>query len=263
MRLDVRTNFTGIDTALNVAQRQVPFALARALTLTGRDVVNAERNEMSSVFDRPTPYTLNAFFLRPATKDSLQAEVGRKDSAGHRHYLPVQIQGGERPLKGFERMLVAQGLMRANERAVPALGAIMDSYGNMSRGQLVKILSQLRAFTAAGFDANATNSKRSRAKRAREAYFVSLGPGKASFGGHSWSKGRMLQHLPRGIWVRLAFGARETAVQPVLLFVPRVTYRARLRFDDVARETVQRVFPRHFDESFAAALRTARPGARA
>ena len=154
---------------------------------------------------------------------------------------------------------IRTGVMRGDEVAVPGLGAIIDGYGNMSRGQIVKILSQLRAFSAAGFDANATNSRRSKAKRAREAYFVSTGVGTHPFGGHSWSKGKQTQHLPRGIWVRLAFGATETAVQPVLLFVKRASYSARLRFHEVAEETVTRVFAGHFDRAFANALRTARP----
>lgn len=259
MRIDVRTGFAPLTTALNVAERQVPFALAAALTWTARDVKEAEVAEMSSVFDRPTPFTLNALFVRPATKETLQAEVGQKEVAGHRAYLDVQVSGGNRPQKGFERMLRGSGLMRAGEVAVPALGANLDAYGNMSKGQIVKIVSQLRTFITAGFDANASSSKRSRGKRATEAYFVSQGVGLATFGGHSWSKGRMLQHLPRGIWVRRSFGAWGTAIKPVLLFVPRTTYSRRLRFSDVAEATVARVFPGHFDRAFANALRTARP----
>lgn len=258
MKVDVRTNFDAWTTALNVAERQVPFAAAQALTWTAKDVAGAETNEMSSVFDRPTPFTLNAPYVRPATKQTLQAEVGLKDQAGHRHYLPIEIGGGSRPQKGFERMLQRIGVMRADEVAVPALGAITDAYGNMSRGQIVKILSQLRAFYAAGYDANATNSRRSKAKRAREAYFVSTGKGTHPFGGHSWSKGRMAQHLPRGIWVRLAFGARETAVQPVLLFVSHASYAQRLRWPEVAAETIATRWPINFDRAFANALRTAR-----
>jgi len=51
-----------------------------------------------------------------------------------------------------------------------------------------------------------------------------------------------------------------TTVMPVLLFVSRAVYTPRYRFEDVAQATITRVFARHFDESFAAALRTARPG---
>lgn len=260
MRLDIRTNFDQVEAALNIAQRQVPFALSRALNLTGRDVISAEREEMSSVFDRPTPFTLNSLRLRPATKQELVAVVEVRDSNRPNHYILPQIHGGPRLQKRFEQLLVQRGVMKADERAVPALGAELDSYGNMSRGQIVRILSQLQTFNLAGSDANATNSKRSKAKRQREAFFVSQGPGKATFGRHSWSKGRKLQHLQRGIWARVAFGAMGTTVMPVLLFVSRAVYTPRYRFEDVAQATITRVFARHFDESFAAALRTARPG---
>lgn len=260
MRIDVRTDFRQVETALDVAQQQVPFALSRAMNLTGRDVINAERDEMSSVFDRPTPFTLNALRLRPATKQDLVAVVDVRDSDRPDHFIRPQIHGGARMQKRFEQLLVQRGVMKADERAVPALGAELDAYGNMSRGQIVRILSQLQAFNLAGSDANATDSKRSRAKRSRETFFVSQGPGKATFGRHAWSKGRKLQHLPRGIWSRISFGATGTTVMPVLLFVSRAMYTPRFRFDDVAQATIRRVFAAHFDASFAAALRTARPG---
>ena len=35
--------------------------------------------------------------------------------------------------------------MRKNERAVPGAAAKLDAYGNMGRGQIVQILSQLQA----------------------------------------------------------------------------------------------------------------------
>ncbi|MDR6521788.1 hypothetical protein J2789_004478 [Variovorax paradoxus] len=260
MRIDLRNNFDQVEAALNIAQRQVPFALARAMNLTGKDVIDAERDEMSNVFDRPTPFTLNSLRLRPATKQDLTAVVDVRDSQRPNHFILPQIHGGARLQKRFEELLVQRGVMRADERAVPALGAELDAYGNMTRGQIVRILSQLQAFNVAGFDANATNSKRSKAKRQREAFFVSQGPGKATFGRHSWSKGRKLQHLQRGIWARIAFGATGSAVMPVLLFVSRAMYQPRYRFEQVAQATISRVFARHFDESFAAALRTARPG---
>jgi hypothetical protein len=133
VRLDIRTNFDQVEAALNIAQRQVPFALARAMNLTGRDVIGAERDEMSSVFDRPTPFTLNSLRLRPATKQELVAVVELRDSNRPNHYILPQIHGGPRLQKRFEQLLVQRGVMKADERAVPALGAELDSYGNMSR----------------------------------------------------------------------------------------------------------------------------------
>lgn len=258
MQIKVQDNFPQVAEAMRRAEGQVPFALARALTKTGQDVRAAERREIEQVFDRPTPYTRNAVYLRPATKQRLQADVWLKDGNRPSHYLLPQITGGDRPLKRFEQRLVRAGLMQPSERAVPASGARLDAYGNISRGQIAQILSQLRTAAVQGDFSNASDSKRSRATRAREAYFVSRGTG-AWQGGHSWKSGAKSQHLPRGVWLRRSFGAWGTAVKPVLLFVPRARYRAIYRFFELAEQVVGQRFGAHFDESWAIALRTAIP----
>lgn len=262
MKINVTHNFPQVKDALLKAQRQVPFALTRALTKTAQDVREAERGAMRGVFDRPTPFTLNALYLRPATKQRLEAEVwlkgdGSRDNQPGSHYLRPQIEGGDRPLKRFEQRLVRAGYMQASERAVPASGANLDAYGNISRGQIVKILSQLKTAAVQGDFSDATSSRRSRAKRSKEAYFVSRGPGTA-FGGGAWKSGLKSQHLPRGIWVRRNFGAWGTAVKPVLLFVPRASYRARYKFFEIGEKVVQRRFGAHWQQSWSEALRTAR-----
>jgi hypothetical protein len=257
--IDVRADFPDVKRLLGEQQRQMPFAVALALTRTAQDVRKAEQVEMRSVFDRPTPFTLNALFVKPATKATLTAEVWVKDSERPNHYLLPQIGGGDRPLKRFEQLLVQRGLMRAGERAVPGGGATRDSYGNVSRGQIVKILSQLQAFNLAGSTANASGAKRSKGKRAREAYFVSTGAGTHPFGRRSWRNGRMQQTLPRGVWVRRPHGVLGSTVAPVLLFVSKATYRKRFRFDEVALSTIARVLPGHVDAAVARALATARP----
>jgi hypothetical protein len=259
MKIDVRDNFPDIKRMLGEQQRQMPFALAVALTRTAQDVKKAEQAEISKVFDRPTRYTLNSLWMKPAKKQDLEARVWVKDSERPDHYLLPQIMGGQRPLKRFEQLLVQRGLMRSSERAVPGAAAKLDGYGNMNRGQIVKILSQLQTFNLAGSDANASNSRRSKVKRAREAYFVSTGQGTHPYGGHSWSKGRMTQHLPRGVWVRKPHTALGSTVSPVLVFVPRASYRVRLRFFDVANATISRVFSGHLNASVQRALATAKP----
>lgn len=257
-KIDVKHNFPEISSALSKAQSQVPFALARALTKTGQDVKAGQRQEIDRVFDRPTNYTRNSVYLRTATKQRLQAEVWLKWGARPDHYLLPQIVGGDRPLKRFEQRLVKAGYMQASERAVPGEGARLDQFGNLSRGQIVQILSQLKTAAVVGDYSDATNSRRSRAKREREGYFVSRGPG-AWQGKGSWKNGRKSQHLPRGIWVRRSFGTLGTAIKPVLLFVPRVHYRPIYPFFEVADRIVQQRFRFHFNESWQIALKTALP----
>lgn len=258
MQITVTDNFPDVKRMLGEQQGQMPFALALAITRTAQDVQKAERDEMGSVFDRPTRYTLNSLFLKRATKQTLEARVWLKDYYEPNFLLP-QIEGGARRQKRFEQLLVQRGAMASGERAVPGEGASLDTYGNMSRGQIVKILSQVKAFNLAGANQNASGSKRSKARRSREEYFISTGKGAHPRGRGAWKGGQHAQHLPRGIWVRTSFGAWGTAVKPVLLFVSRATYRVRFRFFDVANTTVARVLPGHIQSAVAHALNTARP----
>ena len=258
MKIDVRDNFPQVQAAMRENAKQVTFATAVALTRTAQDVRAAERQGMQTAFDRPTAFTLNALFVKPATKVDLTARVWLKDYYGPNFLMP-QITGGSRPHKRFEQLLMQRGLMSATERAVPGAGAKLDGHGNMSRGQIVQVLSQLKSFNMSGFDANATNSKRSKAKRVREAYFVSNGKGVTPYGRGSWKRGRKSQHLERGVWVRISFGATSTAVMPVLLFVPKVSYRKRYPFDQIGQDAVAQAFPGHFEREYARALATARP----
>ena len=155
---------------------------------------------MRRVFDRSTAWTLNSLYVKGATKQSLTARVWFKDYDDPRHYLLPQVYGGSRPQKRLEVLLTRLGVMRADERAVPAAGARLDAYGNMGRGQVQQIISQLKGFYLAGASQNASNSKRSRAKRAAESYFASTGKGTHPLGTGAWIRARHQQHLARGVW---------------------------------------------------------------
>lgn len=259
VKITVQTNVAQVAAAMRAYASQVPFATAKALTKTAQDIRNAERDEMRKVFDRPTPYTLNSLYLERATKRELVARVWFKDDGSTRpHYINPQVSGGDRVLKRFEQRLVRAGYMQPGERAVPGAGARLDAYGNVSKGQIVKILSQLKTANVLGDFSDATNSKRSRAKRAKEAYFVSRGRGTA-FGGGAWKNGEKSQHLPRGVWVRRSFGALGTAIKPVLLFVGRTSYKPRFKFFEVGEQVYRAKFNGHFTVALAEAGRTAIP----
>lgn len=251
--------------ALRDFESQVPFAMALALTDTIKDVREAEVLEMRRAFQMPTPYTLRSLYIKAATKARLEAMTWLKDGSRPQHYLELQhylepqIDGGGRPLKRFEQRLVMTGLMRPDQRAVPAAAAKLDAYGNMSRGQIVQILSQLKTAVVQGDFSNATNSKRSRAKRQAVAYFVSHGSGSRR-NGYQGKRGKGMlyeQHLPAGVWARYQF-AWGSAVKPVLLFVNKSNYSKRFDFYGVAEKTVNANLRTRLDAAIAHALATAR-----
>lgn len=255
MKITVNHTFDRLAASLKGLESQIPFATAVALTRTAQDARANVRTEFKQIFDRPTPYTMNSVFVRGATKTRQYAELWLKGWPERSHYLEPQIKGGPRPLKRFENVLAQAGYMTRSERAVPAGGAQLDRFGNVSRGQIVKVISQLRAHNLAGSDQNATNSRRSRAKRATEQYFASKGPGTA-YGKRSWKNGLKSQHLPRGIYVRRVF-AWGTSVKPVFLFVDGANYRARLHLVKIVERTLQTRFPAHFDAAIRQASGTA------
>lgn len=232
----------------DMARKQVNFAIARALSRTAVVVKAAEVREMKDVFDRPTPYALNAVYVKSATKQDLTARVWVKDDTSKgtpaNKFLGPQIAGGLRGLKRFEKALRSKGFLPDGMIAVPASGAKLDAYGNMDRGQIVQMLAYLNAFGEEGYRANMTDKKRKAfRKRQSRAYFV----GRPRDG-----------KLPLGVWQRVNF-AQGNALKPILLFVDAPRYESeRFDFFYVAEITVKKTFKPELKASLEHAWATAR-----
>lgn len=255
VRVDIRTSMPAIARAVEQMGRQGRFAMAVALTRTAQDVRKEERSTMQRVFDRPTPYTLNSLFVAGATKETLEARVWLKDDQAVSNggtpatrYLLPQIDGGARGMKRLEKMLDRVGVMPRGWRAVPGQGASMDAYGNMSRSQVIQILSYFQAWSLSGQEANnstaATRAKLAKGTRKRPgiSYFVSRG-----------RTDERTPHLAAGIWQRVG----PWRLKPVLIFVPRVSYRKRFDFMGVADKAIRERFPTHFEAAAVQAMRSA------
>jgi hypothetical protein len=247
---------------------QLPYAMARALTKTAQDVKSAEITEMKNVFDRPTPYTLNSLYLRPATKTNHTALVWLKDDAGKgtpaAEYLLPEIVGGNREMKRFERALQATGVMPKGMFAVPGAAADIDAYGNMSCGQIRQILSYFKsAEMTAGYTANMTPEKKKRlakgTKRRRGfTYFVSNGSGRTVLGLIEDKFINPTAHLPMGIYKRVGF-AWGSALKPIVMFVKNApSYSPRFKFFEVGQRVVNEKFQANFAQAMDEALKTAR-----
>lgn len=219
----------------DIVQRQMPFALSQALTDAAKDGREAAVAEMSRVFDRPTPFTLNAFEVKPARKDDLVAEVRQKASSGRRHYLRVEAHGGPRPQTALEKLLAMKlpfgGVLQA---ILPADNARLNQYGNWSQGQRNDVLSALNAQRDRW--ANRTADSQAR-KKARSKYFVPR------------------SGLPPAVYERKASGQLGV----VLAFTSKVpVYAERFPFERIVLDRAASVFPDHFARRMAAALATAR-----
>ena len=215
-------------------RNEVPFAMAKALTKTAQDVQAAEIREVKDVFDRPTPYTLSSFYVKPATKSKLEARVYIKNEAAKGtpaiKFLKAQIEGGTRKQKRFEKALQAAGIMPAGYFAVPGEGAKLDSYGNMDRGLIVQLLAYFKAFPEAGYKANMTDKRK-----------AALAKGNAKKGqrGVAYFVGQPGRKSPLGVWARYRmFGGSE--VKPVLIFIKSAKYEQLLDFYYVSDVTARK-----------------------
>ncbi|MDX0604710.1 hypothetical protein GOD78_26615 [Sinorhizobium medicae] len=153
----------------------------------------------------------------------------------------IRIEGGMRTHKAFERQLIDRGLMKRGDVAVPAKRAPLDRYGNMTQGFLNRVMADLQIdYRGAGATRTRTSSSLKRNKNYKNArFFVPKQP----------------SHLHPGVYQR---DPATNAIHPVILFVPQVSYRIRLRLREVVERYVIANVHDHFAVAFQRAVRMAR-----
>jgi hypothetical protein len=254
---------------LQASQRRVKAAVAVAFTKVGGLIRDAERAEMEDVFDRPKPYTLNSLYLKPARGNDavVQAEVGLKDQASEGRpatsWLRWQIEGGLRRTTGFEESLIRGGAMPSDMRAVPGRGAKLDAFGNVSRGQMQQVLSQLRietgllgstrALTAYSFE-DTKKQRRFKATKIRRAYGKAGGQFVALPRGRGKLRPGVYQAEGRDFGARLGYG-RNGRMTPIFIFVTKAEYEAEhFDFHYVAQMVVNRELVREVTAQVSASM---------
>ena len=226
----------------DVQRRHLPFALSVALNNTARDMQEALSGE-TRVFDRPKPLTRSGTYIVRATKQRLIAEVGLKQRGRGgpvNEYLQAQVLGGRRPMKRSELSLARAGVLPTGKQTRPGSGARLDAHGNMSRGQIVQILSFFKARGArTGQKTAAAKLERAKARRRAAVDYFAVPDGTPG--------------LASGVWQRI--GGR---VQPVLIFIDPPAYRQRYAFGRVAQASADTNLARHAEAAMRRALATAR-----
>lgn len=231
MQIDIRSNVKEVSRWLSDAEKkQVPFATVYAMTLTAREAKDEEISVMRRVFDRPTPYALNALQATPATKTKMIAKVEFKEGFGGtpaKRFLNPEVDGGARSQRSSERQIAP--LLKGYSYLVPARGMPLNNYGNISGATMRKILSQLKVSLNA--DANASGSVRSRKKRKSQAYFLPI----------------------RG---DIVMERKGKTVQPVLIGIRSPQYAKRFPFYETAARVVDTRFAVNFEKAFESAMAT-------
>lgn len=224
-------------------KKHIPFVMARTATLLAQRVKKGTITVMQKRLDRPTPTTLNSLFVKMATK-ARAAEVYFKDSWASGipadTYLQQAVSGGLRPHKRFEKSLIARGIMRSGQFAVPTT-AFLNQYGNVSRGTMMKILSGLGAAESTrGYQANASGSARSRRKGNAHRFFSGDVDG------------------TQGVWERKSMGMGD-AVRPVFIFSDSAPkYRTIFPFFKIGQNIVNANYQADATTAWAEAMASAR-----
>lgn len=117
----------------SLAYEQVPFGTAFALTSLAKRIRDAETKALSSVFDRPVPFTLGAFGVISARKSTLEAIVFAKDIQA-KYLAPSEF--------GEPQYLGAGKAIRT------PVAVQTDASGNLPKDKIKQLLAQPDVFMA-------------------------------------------------------------------------------------------------------------------
>lgn len=280
--IDVRSLMAVADTMGNLPAL-LNRTVATALTRTAVHVAEAERREIDDVFDRPVEFTRQSIFVTPAqagstrtgvTQDArgqtvvvnkgpntgpIQAVVGIKNDTNRGRpaikWLQWHIEGGRRTAKGYEVLLQTANHLPPGMVTVPGRFAKLDSYGNVSRGQILQILSQLRIDSYQGSTRSLQKLASSYEGRGVKSLKTRLRAQQRRAGGEfvSFPNGR--GRLPPGIYRMRNSAWGRSDPQPILLFVRRAQYEAeRFDFFYVANLAIRRHLPQELGRAMAETL---------
>jgi hypothetical protein len=137
---------------LRQLQKQIPFAMAQALTKVARQIEAAERTALQRHLDNPTPFTVKSVGSQGARKDNLRAKVFVRDTAAA--YLEPFEFGGQHKLNG-------QALL--NPKNIK-----LNKYGNLPRTKMAQLKAKPDVFIGTVGDVNAVWQRRKPRKSKKE-----------------------------------------------------------------------------------------------
>jgi len=222
------------------------------------------------VFDRPTQFTLRSPRVEKATRDNLvgavliPTEAGVEGQAGLPAGKPLlaEVHGGQRRFKRSEVLLQRLGLLPRGWFTVPGPAAELDAYGNMTRAELLHLLSYFKAYGGTARSGkrllnNMSDEGRAKLKSGRgrfaggfaTEYFAQL-PGDKGL--------RPGIYVRKGATQRRKFQGPAQRVRAVLFFVSSAQYQRLYDFGAGVDQGVSAVwnagrFHAHLDRALATA----------
>ena len=223
------------------SERRFNALVATTLTRTAKVISDNWQAQLTERIDRPTPRTQSAIRIEGATATNLSAKVAVKDVASGTppaDYLMQHEYSGSRLIKKFERALMNSGAMPSGYMTVPGKGAELDGYGNVSRGQIVAVLSQIGKDFSGGYQRviskDAAKRAKSQAKHGRRYIVAKVGHPTISPGVYERVEGRGLR--------------------AVFLFKKIIQYRRKLTLQSTGRADAQEIAAKEFDRALTQTL---------
>jgi hypothetical protein len=227
------------------SDRRFANAVSTSLTRAAKEMGIEWQEQIERRLDRPAPRTKSATTFLSATAQTLQSKVLVKDQMAGTPpatYLNPQERSGSRRAKKFELALQASGAMPRGYVLVPGRGAQLDSYGNVSRSQIIAMITQLGSDYSPGYQRviPKTVAGRLRVMAKRGKSYIAVQPEEEKQLGVS-----------AGIYER----SNDGALRAVFLFKRTVRYRKTLDLERTAAEKAPAIvaeeFQRAVRESFA------------
>lgn len=251
----IRANTDRIQRKLNnLINAQMPYATSLAINETLKTLEAYNKQLMKNAFDRPTAFTLNAFYVKFSNKRTLVGALRRKNMVVGRHYLEIQDSGGARGMKAFENnfkfRLPYRGVIHG---VLPTENTPLNGHGNMTMAFVNKVSSQLEIMrdpaSNKGYAKKTKAGRRSRGVR----YMVPDVDHPLAQAGRGGPGVYAVYPDPLG---KKRTGSR---VQKVLNFAQNApTYRKRTDFDNKMKRAASNLMPKKMRQGIKRALATAR-----
>ena len=225
------------------SDRRLRAAAATGLTRTAKRLAVEWQKEIDAKIDQPMAFTKKATRIEAAKADNLTAKVALKDVSrggmSQAEYLQQHELGGSRLVKKFERALIASGAMPQGYITVPGKGVDRNGYGNVSRGTITAVISQLGQDFSPGYQRTISRDAARRARsQARHGKRYLVMPVDNQSG------------VNPGIYVRGA----DRMLRMVFAFKRVVQYSRKLTLQSSAADKVQAIAAQEFDRAIGESL---------
>lgn len=257
MQIDLKT--VGLDALRDLFGKlsgpEMRAAQAKAINDTAFQVRREMVRELSTVFDRPTPFIARSPKVIMATPDKLSASIlptqdsrnlpskGGKTGVDPQQVLQAQEFGGRRADKRSEVALRRAGILPAGyQTSIPRepFPGSDDGRGNLRGAFLSQLISYLQASPEQGYRANMT--RRRKEKLADRTSMSSIETRKTMrvirgvvyFVSYGSLRSGATSHLQPGVWAKTGIHGAE--IKPVLMFVRLGSYGPLISMDRIAQQ---------------------------